>query len=200
VTVAGWLRDRRLPTAIVLLGIAVGVSQLLLWWMGPAPKASSFVGPPRSGYTLSDFKLVQYGEDGRPSFRIAAPQLERREGDESLYINAPVFELPADEPGVPAWHGQSLYGWVNKDGTLLKLQGPVSMQRPAFAATPATSIRTADVTAWPKENRLQTDAAAQITRGTSTISGVGMRANLDNRHLELLDDVHSTLMPSKHRS
>lgn len=195
-----WVRDRRLPAAIVLIALLAGIAQLLLWWIGPAPRPNAFVGPPRSGYTLTDFTLTQYGNDGLPSFHLTAPQLERREGDQSLYINAPVFDLPSNQPGVPDWHGQSLYGWVNSDGTLLKLQGPVYVHRPAFGSTPATAMHTSEVTAWPKENRMETAAPARIEQGTSTISGVGMRANLNNRHLELLDDVHSTLMPAKHRS
>ena len=195
-----WLRDRRLAAAIVVLALAAGAAQLLLWWIGPAPTANENVGPPRSGYTLTEFKQPQYGTDGLPRFLIDAPRLERREGDESLYVDAPDFELPSNQPGVPGWHGHSLYGWVNRNGTLLKLQGPVQIQRPAFDHTPATEMHTSDVTAWPKENRLETAAAAQIRQGTSTISGVGMRANLNNKHLELLDDVHSTLMPSKHGS
>lgn len=190
-----FLRDRRLGTAIVLLALAVGVSQLLLWWMGPAPKANAFVGPPRSGYTLTNFALVQYGDNGLPSFRIHAPQLERREGDDSLYINAPKFQLPSNRPGVPDWFGQSLYGWVNKDGTLLKLQGPVTMQRAAFGNSAATDIHTADVTAWPKANRMETAAPALMVQGGTRISGVGMRANLNDKHLELLDDVHATFPP-----
>jgi lipopolysaccharide export system protein LptC len=105
--------------------------------------------------------------------------------------------LPAKQAGTPDWQGESLYGWVNKDGSLLKLQGPVTMHRPAFGSTPATEMHTSDVTAWPKENRLETAAPARIVQGASTISGVGMRANLTNKHLELLDDVHSTFMPAK---
>ena len=190
-----YLRDRRLAAAIVLLALAVGASQLLLWWMGPAPKPNAFVGPPRSGYTLTNFKLVQYGDNGLPSFRIHAPQLERREGDDSLYINAPKFQLPSNRPGVPDWFGQSLYGWVNKDGTVLKLQGPVAMQRAAFGGSAATDIHTADVTAWPKQHRMETAAPALLVQGGTRISGTGMRADLTEKHLELLDDVHATFPP-----
>ncbi|MFC5524700.1 LPS export ABC transporter periplasmic protein LptC [Rhodanobacter ginsengisoli] len=192
-----WLRDRRLPAATLAIALAAGVSQLLLWWLGPAPRTNDFVGPPRSGYTLTNARVSEYNAEGRPSFYLQAPHLERREGDDSLYLNSPTFQLPAKQPGVPDWHGKSLYGWVNKSGTLLKLQGPVAMHRPAFDKSPATDLHTSDVTAWPKENRLETDAPARIIQGASTISGVGMRANLTNKHLELLDDVHSTFMPAE---
>ena len=192
-----WLRDRRLPAATIAIALAAGVAQLLLWWFGPAPKTSDFVGPPRSGYTLIDARMTEYNAAGQPSFHLQTPRLERREGDDSLYLNAPTFQLPANQAGVPDWSGQSLYGWVNKDGSQLKLQGPVEMQREAFGDAPAARIQTADVTAWPKQNRLETAAPAQMVQGGTRISGIGMRADLNDKHLELLDDVHATFPPRK---
>ncbi|HEV2680581.1 MAG TPA: LPS export ABC transporter periplasmic protein LptC [Rhodanobacter sp.] len=194
-----WLRDRRLPAATLGIALAAGVTQLLLWWLGPAPRTNDFVGPPRSGYTLSNAKVIEYNAEGLPGFRLQSPHLERREGDESLYLNSPTFQLPAKQAGVPDWQGESLYGWVNKGGTLLKLQGPVNMHRPTFGDTPAAEIHTADVTAWPKENRLETAAPAQMMQGGTRISGIGMRANLNDKHLELLDDVHATFPPHQRK-
>lgn len=194
-----WLRDRRLPVAIVLIALAAGAGQLLLWWLGPAPKADDFVGPPRSGYTLVNAKLTEYDPEGLPSFHLQTPHLERREGDESLYLNSPTFQLPSKDAGIPDWRGKSLYGWVNKGGTELKLQGPVDLQRAAFGSTPATRIQTADVTAWPKENRLETAAPSRMAQGGTRINGIGMRANLNDKHLELLDDVHATFPPRQPR-
>ncbi|HZY32560.1 MAG TPA: LPS export ABC transporter periplasmic protein LptC [Rhodanobacter sp.] len=192
-----YLRDRRLPATTIAIALAAGVAQLLLWWFGPAPKTSDFVGPPRSSYTLIDARMTEFNAAGQPSFRLQSPHLERREGDDSLYLNSPTFQLPAKQAGVPDWQGQSLYGWVNKDGSQLKLQGPVEMHREAFVNAPAAHIQTADVTAWPKQNRLETAAPAQMVQGGTRISGIGMRADLNDKHLELLDDVHATFPPRK---
>ncbi|MGB6144117.1 MAG: LPS export ABC transporter periplasmic protein LptC, partial [Rhodanobacter sp.] len=52
-----------------------------------------------------------------------------------------------------------------------------------------------EVTAWPRENRLETAQPAQLTQGDSRMNGVGMRANLSDNHLELLHDVHGILFP-----
>lgn len=195
-----WLRDRRLPAAIIVLALAAGAAQILLWWIGPAPKANDFVGPPRSGYTLTNFRMWSYGLDGLPAFRMQSPHLERHEGDESLYINSPKFELPSNEAGVPDWLGESLYSWVDKSGTLIKLQGPVYMHRPAFADTGAAEMHTSEVTAWPKENRMETAAPVQMVQGATTMSGTGMRASLNDNHLELLDDSHGSFPPRKRKS
>ncbi|MFC4525480.1 LPS export ABC transporter periplasmic protein LptC [Dyella halodurans] len=195
-----YLRDRGVPVAIVLIGLATGAAQMLYWWLAPTPKESDFVGPPRSGYVLTNFKLWAFDVDGLPSFRMVAPHLERRENDESLYINTPNFEMPSNQPGVPPWLGNSLYAWVDKSGTLLKLNGPVFMHRAAFADTAAAEMHTSDVTAWPKENRMETAAPAHMVQGDSKLSGVGMRANLNTNHLELLDESHGTYPPRKLRS
>ena len=195
-----WLRDRRLPAAIIVIALAAGFLQLLLWWMGPPPITHDFVGPPRSGYTLINARVTEYNADGQPGLRVQSPHLERREGDESLYLNSPTFQMPAKQPGIPDWEGESLYGWVNKPGTLLKLQGPVHMHRPAYGDTAAADLHTTDVTAWPKENRMETAAPAQMTQGAATMTGIGMRANLNDNHLELLDDSHGSFPPRKRKS
>lgn len=193
------MRDRRTLVAIVVLALAVGVAQVLLWWLRPANRNDQFVGPPRSGYSLRDFTLDAYGEDGHLSFRLRSPYLQRREGDESLYLNAPSFLLPPQHgaAGLP-WTGHSEYGWVSANADLLKLQGKVVMQRPAFDGSPAASIHTSDVTAWPKQNRVATEAPAEIRQGTATMHSVGLRANLDTKYLELLHDFHGTFKPSSH--
>jgi lipopolysaccharide export system protein LptC len=200
VSLRTYLRDRSLPVATVVMAIATGAAYMLQQWIAPSPKVSEFVGPPRSGYILTNFKLWSYDVDGLPSFQMVAPHLERRENDDSLYINTPDFTMPSNEPGIPPWLGKSLYAWVDKSGTLLKLQGPVYMHRAAFADTPETEMHTTDVTAWPKENRMVTDAPAHMKQGPRTLNGVGMRANLNTNHLELFDEVTGSFPPRPRKS
>lgn len=197
-SVLNFFKDRSTAGVVGMLAAALGASVLLYYWVAPAKKVQDFIGPPRSGYTLTNFHLDSYNDEGKYGFTLVAPHLERREDDDSLYINAPDFVLPSvKEPDSPPWKGHSEYGWVNKDGTILKLQGKVHMDRIAFDTNPPANIDTSEVTAWPKENRLETAEAARIVQGTSTMDGVGMRANLDTKHLELLDAVHTVYMPRK---
>jgi len=194
-----WLRDRRILVATIGLGLAAGIAQWLLWWLGPAPTSPGLEGPPRSGYVLHDAQVSSYDKNGLPSFRMQAPRIERREADSSLYVDAPTFQLPANEPGVPDWQGQSEWGWVDRGATLLKLQGAVHMHRAAYDDAPQAEIHTADVSVWPHDKRMATAAPAQMTEGATRINGVGMRANLDEKHLELLDDVQATFPPRQRR-
>jgi lipopolysaccharide export system protein LptC len=188
---------RRLLTSLFALALAIGVVQGLLWWLEPASKPQQMVGPPRSSYTLHEFTLDGYGPKGHMAYQLSAPQLERREGDASMYINQPRFVLPPKNgsPGKP-WTGHAAYGWISANGNLIKLQGEVHMQRPAFDGQASAQIDTSDVTAWPHQNRLETDQHVAIVQGTTRMTGTGMRADFNNQHMELLHDFHGTFLPS----
>lgn len=188
---------RRLVTSLVALAAAIVLVQLAIWWFKPPPKPRTLVGPPRSGYTLSDFTLYAYAPDGSLSFRMQSPSLQRREGDQSLYIDRPRFLLPPAHAAAGApWRGTAAYGWVSADQTVLKLMGKVDMQRAAYADVPSAEIHTFDVTAWPRKHELATAMRARLREGTSRMSSVGLRANFDSKHLELLHDFHGTFEPS----
>lgn len=190
---------RSLITSLAALAAAFILVQVAIWWLKPPPKPRQLTGPPRSGYTLTDFTFYAYDTDGRLSFRIRSPSLERRESDRSLFIDKPHFMLPPEngEPGEP-WRGHSEYGWINADNTMIRLMGQVDMYRAAFKHVPSAEIHTSDVTAWPGEHRLATARPARMRQGTSRMSGIGLRANLDSKYLELLHDFHGTFEPSTH--
>jgi lipopolysaccharide export system protein LptC len=190
-----YLRDNRITVVIAVLAIAAPASWMLQRWVAGAPATNDFVGPPVSDYVLYTSKVWSYDVDGLLNFTMTAPRMDRRAGDESLYINAPNFDIKAKKPGVPDWQGNAPFGWVNKTGTLMRLDGDVYMYRPAYAGGPMATLHTSDVTGWPKENRMETAAPAVMTQGQSVMNGVGMRANLDDNHLELLHDVHGILYP-----
>lgn len=190
-----YVRDNRTNVAIFLLAIAAPASWMLQRWVVGAPPTNDFVGPPIADYVLYNAKVWSYDVDGLLSFTMKAPRMDRRTGDESLYINAPVFQIMSKRPGVPDWYGNAPFGWVNKSGTLMRLDGAVYMYRPAYAQGPMATLRTSNVTGWPKENRIETAESATMTQGQNVMNGVGMRASLNDNHLELLHDVHGILYP-----
>jgi len=81
----------------------------------------------------------------------------------------------------------------------MKLQGDVRMRRDADAGGEPVEVVTRDVTAWPREHRIETDAPATISQPGSILRGTGMRGDLDARILELMSDVHSTLQPARQK-
>ena len=184
---------RRNLLLFAVLLIAAAGTQLLVWWLRPPPKPNEMVGPPRSSYTLNDFTLYGLGEDGTPSFKLVSPYLARREGDDSLYVNAPKYTIFSDDGS--DWHGTSQYAWVSSDNSLVKLIGKVDMQRPAVGKVKAAQVHTSDATVWTQDKRMASSAPSVIKQTGSIMTGVGMKADLDTHTLELLSNFHGTFLP-----
>lgn len=180
---------------IAALALVAALTWAALWYLRPPEEVPAFVGPPRSNYTLADFTLNALDETGKLSFTVSAPALARRNDDGSLWIDAPDF-LIAAKKGEP-WKGQSQSAFVTKDGVHMLLAGDVEMHRAASPEAGEARVQTRDVDAYPKENRMQTQAAATITQPGSILRGTGMKADLNTHQLELLADVHASFAPKR---
>jgi lipopolysaccharide export system protein LptC len=190
--------ERRYWLLVAMLALVAVGTELLLWFTRESPDAQTFAGPPRSDYTLTDFTLNALDSAGKRTFQVSGPTLARRGEDGSIFVTTPDYVL-VDGSGHP-WNGKSDAAWVNKDGTLMKLQGHVEMHRPAQGEDDRSiDVETSDLTTWPKDKKMETAAAATITQPGSILNGIGMRGDLNTKVLELLSDVHSTLQPREAR-
>ena len=187
--------DRRYWLLVFALAVLAGGSTFLAWLTRERPNAQTFAGPPRSDYVLTDFTLDALDAAGRRTFQVSGPTLARRGDDGSIFVTTPDYLL-IDGSG-HAWKGKSDAAWVDKDGTLMKLQGHVEMHREAGGDGKPVDVVTRDLTTWPKDKKMETAAPATITQPGSILSGVGMRGDLNAKVLELLSDVHSTLQPKR---
>lgn len=198
--------ERRLVLAIAVLGALALSTQILVWVFAPREAAPAFIGPPRSDYTLSDFSIDALDAQGQHSFSIAGPRLVRRAEDGSIFVTAPDYTIL--DNGGRTWKGTSDSAWVNKNGTLMKLEGKVEMHRlPGPGSAPA-QLLTSDLTVTSpgkgqalssaQGKTMQTQALATITEPGRVVHGVGMQADLGLKTLQLLSDVHWTLLSTNH--
>jgi lipopolysaccharide export system protein LptC len=200
--------DRRTYAIIALLALVALATQGLVWVFVPREVESTFVGPPRSDYTLTDFTLDALDENGRHSFTMAAPRLVRKEDDGSIYVTAPNYDI-VDNSG-HLWKGNSESAWVNKDGTVMKLEGDVDMHRIESADAGPVKVLTRDltITTDPKDRenpqqqrnrRMETAAETTVIDPDTVARGVGMKADMALKTMEFLADFHSTTQPDKLR-
>ena len=189
------MTDRRLWLVAALLALAGIALNVVLWITRQRTNEQTFAGPPRSDYTLTDFTLNALDAEGKLSFQTIGPTLARRGDDGSIFVETPDYLL-VDGGGHP-WNGKSDSAWVDKEGEVMKLLGHVEMHRAADAQTEAIDVVTRDLTTFPKKKTMETAAAATITQPGSILRGTGMRGDLNDKTLELLSDVSSTLQ-SKH--
>lgn len=201
--------ERKLILTMLGLAILVVITQVLVWILVPRDQPPEYAGPPRSDYTLTDFSLNALDAQGNKSFTVVAPRLARKPENASIYVDAPHYEM-LDKSG-NVWKGTSDSAWVNRDGTLMKLEGNVQMRRvPSEKVTPVTLVTT-DLTITtssrkksaanpsPPEKMMQTDALATIAVPGTIAQGVGMKGDMQLKSLEFLSDFHSTTQASKLR-
>lgn len=188
---------RRYWVIVIVLALLACATELLVWFNRERVNAQTYAGPPRSDYTLSDFTMNVLDAAGKRTFQISGPRLARRNEDGSVFVTTPDYLLVdgSDHP----WTGKSDAAWVNKDGSLMNLQGHVEMHREATGPTTAVDVVTRDLMTWPKDKKMETAAPATITQPDSILHGVGMRGDLKTKTLELLSHVHAILEP-KHAS
>jgi len=199
--------DRRLVLIIAALAVFALATQAIVWFLAPREEESAFVGPPRSDYTLTDFTLDALDEQGQHSFSMVAPRMARRQDDGSIYVSTPDYEI-VDNSG-NLWKGTSESAWVNKDGSIMKLQGRVDMHRIETEKVTPVQILTRDLTVLsdskvknsqqPRERRLETAELTTVIDPATVAHGVGMKANMTLKIVEFLSEFHSTTQPSKIR-
>lgn len=188
-------RNQWLVLAVLALA-AIG-TEFVLWINRDRADEHTYAGPPRSDYTLTRFTLDALDTDGRRTFQVSGPALSRRGEDGSIFVTTPDYEL-LDGAGNP-WKGKSDSAWVDKEGAVLKLLGHVEMHRQGGPKQAPLDLITRDLTTWPKKGRMETADEASIRQPGSILRGVGLRGDLNEKTLELLSDVESTIEPKSRR-
>jgi lipopolysaccharide export system protein LptC len=131
----------------------------------------------------------------------------RKEDDASMFVTSPNYEILDDNGNT--WKGTSESAWVNKDGSIMKLEGKVVMNRTPTPKVAPIRLETTDLTITsppkvkgqptPKSNqkKLETEALTTITDPSHVVHGIGMKSDLAMKETELLSDVHWITLPSQ---
>lgn len=177
-------------TLTLLLLLAALASGWSVWTYSRGTTADATAT--RSDYVLHDFELVSLDSDGKESFTLRGPRLQRDPGAKSMSLATPLFLVP-DRTGAH-WQVRARHGWVPEDGKELRLRGQVVATSPADVA-PATRIQTEQLNLFPRTNRATSVEAVTVTRPGLTMRGRGLDADFNRQQVSLLTDVHSRYVP-----
>ena len=147
----------------------------------------------RSDYVLHDFEIVSLDSQGKESFTLRGPRLQRDPGAKSMTLETPVFQVP-DRNGA-YWDVRAQRGLVPDDGKQLRLRGKVVANSPR-QTPPPTRIETEQLNLFPRQNRATSAATVSITRPGLTMRGHGMQADFDRQQVSLLSDVRTRYVPT----
>lgn len=146
----------------------------------------------RPDYVLRNFEIVSLDKQGKESFTLLGPELQRDPADKTLAIATPRFLVP-DRNG-HYWDVRAGQGFVPADGSRLELRGQVRAISPP-EAPPATHIATDWLALDLNKNLAKTTANVTITRPGLTMQGKGLEADFGRQQVSLLSQVHSRYVP-----
>ena len=184
---------RPLILSVLLAGVA-GVAALTVWQLRPERKPPP-PGPSRSDYILHEFELTSLDSEGKESFSVAAPYLERDPGGKSLTMRLPRFSFPDREQG--RWQASSNSAWVAEKGVEVRLIDKVDLVGPPSPRGERTRFQTAHLQIFPKQDLALSEDLVTVTRADSILRGTGLRADMKAKKVSLLANVKGSYAPRR---
>ncbi|NOT86888.1 MAG: LPS export ABC transporter periplasmic protein LptC [Lysobacter sp.] len=174
---------------VLILCLLVG-ALLSGWavWKHRNPPMQVAAANARPDYVLHDFELTALNGEGKESFTLRAPNLERRPNDDSMSLTTPVFQVP-DGTG-KHWDIRSKQGWVSADQKEIRLIGDVKANSPADDLRPIT-MNTDRLNVFPGQNRASTDAVVTIVQPGSILRGRGFAVSTTTKRYVFRSEVRS---------
>jgi LPS export ABC transporter protein LptC len=158
--------------------------------------ATTIVEEPRDpGYAARDAKLVQTGPDGHPLYTVNANVIRQQPDDNTVELVQATLGL-RDANG-NLWTARGEHGQVGQNTGIVELDGDVHV-----SGTPEGTQQPVEIVS----NRLSFDTNSKIastkepvtfTWSGQEMKGKGMRATLNDGHVDLESSVHGTAVPNK---
>ncbi len=131
-------------------------------------------------------KIVRSDPAGQPQYRLEAASIIHSERNDRSEIQQPIVSSLASNKPLTVVRAQSAV--ATDQLNRIDLQGNVLITRAADGAQPAARIETERATLLIKEERAVSDAPVLISRGASTLSGVGMVFDQKTQKIEITAD------------
>lgn len=183
------MTEGRRVLPVVVLGLILGLG----WWISrPDPArdagadASDAPRPPL--YQVVDARFQRFDGDGRLISRLDSPRVVFEADSRIWTLETPLWQRSVPD-GEVTWIGRADRGTLLGDRSEGELAGNVTLMRRGAGET--VTMTTTRLRLRPEEGYADTDAPVAVEGPTWDAEGVGARAWLDRRTLEVLADVRS---------
>ena len=174
---------------VVLTVIALST---LSWWMPveEGPVATLASGPEKrhiADFNLSDFDLTIMNAAGRPRYRMQGQAMIHYADDDSAEVTLP--EMTLYRHGAVPWVASAGQAQVEPGGETVVLQDKVKLERLTTVGRDKLELQTPLLRVVPDKKYAETTAPVTIITDLGVTRAVGMQADLEREHLELLAQV-----------
>ncbi len=138
-------------------------------------------------FYMHGFSTTTMDDTGRPLRQLSADYIAHFSDTQTKEVENPYLVVfhPTREP----WHVKSERGWMSADDDVMLLLGEVEIWRNDSAGGREVEVLTSDLRVLPETEYGETDKPVIIRTPTTESRGVGMRAFLQQRRLQLLSQV-----------
>jgi lipopolysaccharide export system protein LptC len=158
--------------------------------------APTIVEEPRDpGYAARDAKLVQTGTDGRPLYTVNADVIRQQPNDNTVQLEHATLGF-YDVNG-SLWTARGAHGEVGQDTGIVKLSDDVHLNGTPHGSKQPTEMVTNHVTFDTNTKIATTKDPVTLTWSGQQITAKGLRANLNDGHVQLESSVRGMAIPNK---
>lgn len=177
---------RRFTLQAGVAGFLLMLGYLTLFWESsqPAQLLRSLAADPVDFY-LVEPRGVRFDSSGQPQQTLVAERLTHYQGSDQSLLQTPRFSAVSSSG--ETWHGSAREGRLVGDEQV-QLRGDVVLVDDADG----TRLRSEALDWFPNAERVESDVAVHFSQTGQTTTGIGLRARLDSRRIELLHQVEAT--------
>ena len=133
-------------------------------------------------YIVEKFSFVRMTPEGRPRYLFYGAKLTHRPIDDVSDVVQPIMRNLT--PGAAPMTINALGARIRHGENRVDLLGKVVIDRPPSPMAKGLRLKTEALTVFPDEDRMQSDQKVQMTLGTASVTGTGMRANNATRQID----------------
>ena len=145
--------------------------------------------------TVTQLSVHQFNTEGELATVLTTPLMEHiPKGDMNVFQKPHIIIAQKDQP---SWEIRSLKGQSFDQGQRIVFIKQVVVHQNPGKKTLESTLKTEEVTYYPKEKKAQTDLLVTFEQPGNFIQSTGMNAYLDEKRVELLHQARGSYVPAK---
>ena len=182
----------RWKIVIIMLFLAAGSAWLLNRVTSGKPRmARELLHQP--DYYMENFTTLNMEQNGILKNRLQAEYMAHYPDDDTTELVKPRLEIPREDNQPINIIADK--GWVTANNEVILLTGNVNLWQNDDAGNKRLEIITSDVRILAEKTYAETDKPSTFIGKNTTVKATGVRAYLKEGRLELLHNVHATILP-----
>lgn len=141
-------------------------------------------------FFADNIQILKYRKDGSVYYEMQSTHITHNNTDDTAFVIQPVMTLHAAQN--IKWNARSDSGKVYNHQQSIDLIDNVTIAKHEQSKhLPVLLLTTNNITLHPENNTFTTNDHVAIKTETSNTTATGMKASMDNNHIELLNNVRT---------